>query len=237
MRLLKAKMKDTSKPKIIRIILQLIILFGILILLLFLPAGKWDWPQAWLLILFLMIYFILYIYFGIYKDPEQTRERSKIAQNVKHWDKVIMTIYTFLLPTIFIIAGLDAARFQLSRVSVILQILGWAGLFLAGGIIMWTVISNTYLSRYARIQDDRNQEVIINGPYQYIRHPMYLGIIILFLSLSLALGSFLALIPGGVIGILFVIRTAKEDQMLGEELPGYDAYKKRVRHRLLPGIW
>jgi protein-S-isoprenylcysteine O-methyltransferase Ste14 len=227
----------TEKPKLYKILLQLIILIGILVLLLFLPAGTWDWPQAWLLILFLMIYFILYIYFGIYKDPEQTKERSKIAPNVKRWDKIIMSIYTALLPMVFILAGLDIGRIETSSVPVIVQAIAWAGLVCAGGIIMWTVISNTYLSRYARIQADREQQVIIAGPYQYVRHPMYLGIIILFLCLGPALSSYLALVPGGLIAVLFTIRTAKEDKMLSEELPGYKKYKNQVRYRLLPGIW
>jgi protein-S-isoprenylcysteine O-methyltransferase Ste14 len=213
-----------KKPKLSRILLQLLILIGILVLLLFLPAGTFDWPQAWLLILFLLIYFLLYIYFGIFRDAEQTQERSKMGENVKPWDKMIMRIYTILLPTVFILAGLDTGRLQLSSVSLLFQIFAWAGLVVAGSIIMWTVVSNTYLSRYARIQNERRQVVIDSGPYQYVRHPMYLGIIILFLSMGPALGSLLALIPGGLIAILFVIRTEKEDQMLRKELEGYIEY-------------
>ncbi len=230
-------MPGKSKPNLIRITIQLIILFGVLLLLLFLPAGTWNWPQAWLLILFLLVYFILYIYFGIFRDPEQTQERSKIGSNVKVWDKVIMSIYTVLLPTVFILAGLDVGRFKLSKVRVPIQVTAWAGLVISGSIIMWTVISNTYLSRYARIQDDREQQVISFGPYHYVRHPMYLGIIILFLSLGPALGSFLAVIPGGLIVLLFIIRTAKEDKMLQKELPGYKEYAQKVSYRLVPGIW
>ena len=230
-------MGKKSHPKLIRIIAQLMFLFAVLLLLLFLPAGTWDWPQAWLLILFFMVYLIIYINFGIYKDPDQTKERSKIGPNVKRWDKVIMAIYTALLPTVFILAGLDAGRFTISTMPLLIQILAWVGLFFAGSVIMWTVISNTYLSRYARIQEDRDQEVIVTGPYQYIRHPMYLGIIILFLCIGPALGSFLALIPGGLIVILFIIRTAKEDQMLQDELEGYSDYTNQVRFRLIPGIW
>jgi len=230
-------MNNKSKPKLIKIILQLIILFGVLAIFLFLPAGTWDWLQAWLLILFLMIYFILYIYFGIYRDPEQTKERSKRGVNIKPWDKVIMSIYTALLPTVFILAGLDVGRLKISTVPISIQILAWAWLVFAGTIIMWTVISNTYLSRYARIQNDREQQVVITGPYQYVRHPMYLGIIVLFLSVGPALSSLLALIPGGLIAILFIVRTVKEDKMLLEELPGYKAYKTEVPYRLLPGIW
>ena len=230
-------MPEKAKPKFSRVLVQLIILIGILALLLFLPAGRLDWLEAWAFIIFITIYFLLYIYFGIYKDPEQTQERSHIGENVKPWDKVIMRIYTVLLPTVFILAGLDVGRFMLAKVPIFIQILAWLGLIFSGAIILWTVTTNTYLSRYARIQDDRRQEVIISGPYHYVRHPMYLGIIILFLGLGPALGSLLALIPSFLITILFAIRTAKEDKMLQQELSGYKRYSQEVRYRLVPGIW
>ena len=66
---------------------------------------------------------------------------------------------------------------------------------------------------------------------------MYLGVIVLMLSIPLLLGSLCALIPGGMIGILFTVRTALEDRMLRKELPGYPEYANRVRYRLIPGIW
>jgi len=117
------------------------------------------------------------------------------------------------------------------------QVSAWAGIVLAAALILWTAASNTYLSRMARIQEDRGQTVVTAGPYRYIRHPMYLGILILFLCIGPVLNSWWALIPGLAIDILFVIRTAKEDRMLREELAGYDAYAQRVRYRLIAGIW
>ena len=70
-----------------------------------------------------------------------------------------------------------------------------------------------------------------------MRHPMYLGVILLFLGMSMVLGSWWALLPGAAIGLLFVLRTAKEDQMLWVELAGYSEYARRVRYRLVPGVW
>jgi len=230
-------MLKAPKSKLIKIIAQILILMSILGALLFLPAGRWDWPQAWVLIIFLAGYFLLYVFIGIFQDPEQTRERSHMAANVKRWDKILMRIYTALLPIVFIIAGLDWGRFEWSSVPIFIQILAWIGLALAGALILWTVHTNTYLSRYARIQEDRHQQVISTGPYSIVRHPMYFGIIVLFFCLGPALGSFYALIPGLLIDVLFILRTAKEDQMLLVELSGYKAYTKRVRYRLIPGLW
>ena len=226
-----------NRPKPIKIFLQIIILMGILALILFIPAGTFDWPQAWIFIIVITVYFLLYVFIGIFQDPEQTKERSHMAANVKHWDKLLMALYTALLPTVFIVAGLDWGRLNWSRVPIIAQVLTWFGLVLAGGLILWTVHTNTYLSRYARIQEDRHQQVITTGPYQIIRHPMYLGIIILFFCLGPALGSLYALIPGFLIDVIFVFRTTKEDKMLRAELPGYQAYTKFVRFRLIPFIW
>lgn len=230
-------MSKNSSFNLLRLVFQVLVMLIILAVLLFLPAGTLDWPQAWALILTVGIFFLIYVFLGIRKDPEQTRERSRMAENVKRWDKVIMGIYTALLPAVFILAGFDVARFGWSNVPVIFQLIGWVALVLAAALIIWTVRTNTYLSRYARIQDDRGQKVVISGPYQHIRHPMYLGNIILFLCIGPALSSLYALIPCLAIDILFIIRTAKEDKMLQEELEGYHAYTSKVRYRLIPGVW
>ncbi len=230
-------MTKGSPFNIFRLVIKVLILLILLAALLFLPAGRWDWPQAWVFILMIGVYFLLYVFLGIRRDPEQTRERSQMAENVKRWDKVIMGIYTFLLPTVFITAGFDVGRFYWSKAPLSAQIVGWFGLILGAALIFWTVRTNTFLSRYARIQDDREQEVVVSGPYRFIRHPMYLGILILFTSIGPALSSLIALIPSVIIDILFIIRTAKEDKMLQSELDGYQAYSQKVRYRLLPWIW
>jgi protein-S-isoprenylcysteine O-methyltransferase Ste14 len=88
-----------------------------------------------------------------------------------------------------------------------------------------------------RIQEDRGHQVVTGGPYRYVRHPMYVGIILLFPCMALFLGSWWALVPASLIAILMVIRTALEDRTLRAELPGYAEYAQRVRYRLLPGVW
>ena len=96
---------------------------------------------------------------------------------------------------------------------------------------------NAYLSRYARIQDDRGQVVVRDGLYGHVRHPMYLGIILLFCGLPLTLGSWWSYIPSALIVCLFVYRTRREDRMLQDGLAGYADYSQDVRYRLAPGIW
>ncbi|MEA3440657.1 MAG: isoprenylcysteine carboxylmethyltransferase family protein, partial [Chloroflexota bacterium] len=115
--------------------------------------------------------------------------------------------------------------------------LGWLGFLFSLILIWWTFASNPYLSEQVRIQDDRGHEVVSDGPYRFVRHPMYVGIIVTVLCVPLVLGSLLALIPAVLIVVLFVIRTALEDRTLQEELEGYQAYARRVKYRLVPYIW
>jgi protein-S-isoprenylcysteine O-methyltransferase Ste14 len=96
---------------------------------------------------------------------------------------------------------------------------------------------NAFLSDVVRIQEDRGHTVCSKGPYKYVRHPMYVGVILIIVCFPFSLGSLYALIPALVIVILFFIRTALEDKTLQEELPGYKEYAQRVRYRLIPGIW
>jgi protein-S-isoprenylcysteine O-methyltransferase Ste14 len=206
-------------------------------LLLFVPAGRLDWPAAWILSLLYGVLLLAYAVWGTLKAPDLLKERSQVAENVKVWDKVIMVIYTVLLLATLVLAGLDGGRVRWSQMAVAWQVLGLVGMVLSGGLIFWTIFTNAYLGRMVRIQEDRGHQVVTGGPYRYVRHPMYVGIILLFPCMTLFLGSWWALVPASLIAMLFVIRTAFEDRTLQAELPGYAEYAERVRYRLLPGVW
>jgi protein-S-isoprenylcysteine O-methyltransferase Ste14 len=212
-------------------------LFIILIGLLFIPAGRLDWWEAWLFVLVYAIFIVVYLLTGLRKDPGQINERSQIGKNVKNWDKTILGIYTFLLLVMLIVAGLDAGRFRWAPIPSFLELIGWLGLGLAGSLIWWTASVNTFLSGQVRIQEERGHYAVTSGPYRFVRHPMYDGIILFVFCIPLILGSAWALIPAGAIAVLFVIRTTLEDKTLIEELTGYREYAQKVRYRLLPGIW
>jgi protein-S-isoprenylcysteine O-methyltransferase Ste14 len=173
----------------------------------------------------------------LWKDPAQLRERDRVAANVKTWDKVIVRANWPCRVLTVVIAGLDAGRFRWSSVPLPVEALGWFGQVVAVSAMLWAGATNTYLSRFARIQDDRGHTVVTSGPYGYVRHPMYAGVIVLFLCIPLVLGSWLALLPGAANAVLMVIRARQEDRMLRAELGGYEAYAHRVRYRLLPGVW
>jgi len=230
-----------AQPAVWRMLLKrTVAVFAVILvmdLLLFVPAGRLDWPEGWILSLLYGVCLLGYAVWGTLKTPELLKERSQVAENVKVWDKVIVAIYTVLLLITFVVAGLDVGRVRWSQMDLPWQVFGLVGMVLSGGLIFWTILTNAYLGRMVRIQEDRGHQVVTSGPYRYVRHPMYVGIILLFPCMSLFLGSWWGLAPASLIAVLMVMRTALEDRTLQAELPGYAEYAERVRFRLLPGVW
>lgn len=200
-------------------------------------AGRADWVQGWAFLVAFVTYVGLLVWRVSRVDPDLVEERNRQAENVEPWDKAVMGVYMGLLVILLVVTALDGGRYGWSAVHIGIQVLGW-GLLVAAGAIIWHVMTvNAYLSSWARIQEDRGQVVVAEGLYGVVRHPMYLGIVIGFLGMPLALASWWALLPALAIGAAFVYRTAREDLMLHGKLPGYDEYAQKVRYRLIPGLW
>jgi len=234
-------MENTSakvSPKVwLKRAASLVVLILIMDGLLFGAAGRLDWWGAWLLTGLYFAFLLFFLVWTSLKIPGLMEERSRMAKNVKGWDKVITSLYTVCLLGLLIVAGLDAGRFRWTAMPPALQ---WVGVVLLvfSGYVIWKVTTvNYYLSRYARIQEERGQRVVTEGPYRVVRHPMYAMLIPFMLGIAFVLGSWWALVPAALIGGLMMVRTAMEDRMLQEELPGYREYAQKVRYRLFPGIW
>ncbi len=231
---------DTRKPRLersgINRIIQVFVSVLLMGLVLFLSAGRLDWPAAWI---FLGFYVLVILTLGVWamrKNPEVVNERGKM-QNIKSWDKTLMIIYTVMLFVLFAVAGLDAGRFGWSTMPIALQVVGFVALAFAMAVTYWAMATNPFLSTIVRIQDDRGHYVVTSGPYRYVRHPMYAMMFLMWPGIALELGSWWALLPAVVIVMVFVIRTALEDRTLQAELPGYAEYAQRIRYRLVPGVW
>lgn len=226
--------KETSK---IKNIIRGIALLGCLMALFFGSAGTFNWPEAWL---FLFLYAVAVTGMVAWlkkNDPELLKERMSSRKDAKTWDKIILVIYSILVMIMLAIAGLDAVRYQWTHVPLLVKVLGFLSFFPVYMLIFWTMTQNRYLSEVVRIQEERGHEVCTTGPYRYVRHPMYVGVIIFVLCLPLALGSFFALFLSVAILFVFLLRTSLEDKTLQKELPGYKEYAEQVRYRLIPGIW
>lgn len=136
------------------------------------------------------------------------------------------------------VAGLDAGRFHWSTLGAAFVIRGVVLYVAASTIVYWAMAVNPYFEGTARIQKGRGRRVVAAEPYRMVRHPGYVGIILGDLALPLVIGPVFAPIPAGVAILLMVIlRTFLEDGTLQEELHGYREYAKRVRYRLVPGVW
>lgn len=200
-------------------------------------AGRLDWWQGWILLIVFTFLVAAFAWRLASTDPGLLRERNRPGGEVPAWDRWLMRAYTLLLVGQLVLSALDSGRFRWSQVPWGVQLLGWC--FIVGSAFaIWRVTaSNPYLSSWARLQDDRDQVVVQDGPYAIIRHPMYLAIAVVFLGMPLALASWWSLVPAMANIGLFVYRTHREDEMLRRGLPGYEAYAQTVRYRLIPGLW
>ncbi len=218
-------------------ILQITGMFLVLFIALFVPAGRLDWWIAW-------FYWLAHFYISLISalwmlrvNPELSQERFQPGENVKRWDQFILILNLFLTLGLYITIGLDAGRFGWSSVPLFIRLLALLGFIPAFGLPLAASQANAFLSSRVRIQDDRGHQVVDQGPYQFVRHPMYLGTLFFNICLPLMLGSWWGLVVGGLMNILVFVRTALEDRTLQAELPGYPEYASRVRYRLIPGLW
>lgn len=182
---------------------------------LFVPAGTLNWPEAWLYLIVLHSYVGMTVLWLKKNDPDRLKRRTSFARvkPVKGWDKVIMLAFGILFIAMFSIAGLDAVRYRWSQTPFALKALGFVGLILSLILIFLVMRENAYASKIVEIQKDRGHKVVTTGPYSFVRHPMYVGYILLFHSLPLALGSLYALIPGSLMAIILIVRTNLEEKL------------------------
>jgi len=213
-------------------------LFIPLVLLVF--GGDFGWWQAW-------GYSLLIVAAGpggrIWAErrhPGLLAERQNMEkiQSAKAWDKVLAPLMALSLSfPLVIVAGLDH-RFGWSPIFPMwLIVLGFLLISLGYAFAAWALAENRFFSSVVRIQTDRGHVVCDSGPYRIVRHPGYAGNMVALPGMVLALSSMWTLIPVAVALIIAVIRTVLEDQTLQDELPGYRDYVRRVRYRLIPGIY
>jgi protein-S-isoprenylcysteine O-methyltransferase Ste14 len=108
---------------------------------------------------------------------------------------------------------------------------------LSTALIMWVFRANSFAAPVVKVQAERHHRVISTGPYAFVRHPMYSGVMLFFVGVPLLLGSWWGLAIAPVFVVLFAIRAGIEERALVEGLPDYADYAARVRYRLVPGLW
>lgn len=208
-----------------------------LLALVFLPVGRLDWSPGWIFIAFLGIAYSVSILILKRVNPAIFRARNRFQSGTKRWDVILVSLICFGMVAEIPLATFDAGRMTWSTVPASVVIFGYV--LLAAGIALgaWAQAVNRFFEPGVRLQRERDQHVISTGPYAFVRHPGYVSAIMLFVGLALALASWWALIPAAWASGLLVLRTSWEDALLRAELDGYADYARRVRFRLMPGLW
>jgi protein-S-isoprenylcysteine O-methyltransferase Ste14 len=204
---------------------------------LFWPAGRIDWWAGWAA-LAVMAGWIVATAIVIFRfNPGLLAERLGPRRGAKAWDTAIMSALGGVQLVRYLWAGFDqrygwTGGFPLAvqLAALAICVLGYAG-------FVWATASNPFFSQIVRIQTERGHTVISGGPYHYVRHPGYAGAILFELAVPVLLASWGALATGLIGALLLLLRTALEDRALQAELPGYVDYARRVRYRLVPGLW
>ena len=209
-------------------------------MVLFISAGRLDWVMAWVYVGIAVSFTFISRVIVMRINPGLIAERAKSLErkDVKSWDRMILIFLVLVGPlAMMIVGGLDERLGWSPQIPLALQLVALAIIVLGYVVGVWIMVMNRYHSAVVRIQKDRGQTVVTDGPYRFVRHPSYAIAIVCYLATPILLGSLWALIPCGLVALVIVIRTALEDRTLADELDGYKDYAARVHYRLLPGVW
>ncbi|HZN78360.1 MAG TPA: isoprenylcysteine carboxylmethyltransferase family protein [Mycobacterium sp.] len=210
-----------------------LVVFGLLV---FWPAGTFDYWQGWtFIVVFAASTTIPSLYLAV-TNPAALKRRMQAgpAAETRVLQKVIISIAFLAMGATIVVSALDF-RFGWSSVPATISVVGDVLVAVGLGIAMLTTIQNGYAS--ANITVESGQQVMSTGLYSVVRHPMYLGNVVLMVGIPLALGSYWGLvfvIPGVAI---LALRILDEEKVLTQELAGYPDYTNKVHYRLMPGVW
>jgi protein-S-isoprenylcysteine O-methyltransferase Ste14 len=209
---------------------------ALLLALLFIPAGTVQYWQAWV---FTAVFFVCTTAITVWlarHNPVLLERRMKVGPGAEGQgpQKIIMSLALASWIALLLVPGLDR-RFGWSSMPAVFSLLGDAAVVF-GFLVTFRVLQvNSYSA--ATVQVVEGQQVISSGPYAWVRHPMYAGVLPLLGGMPLALGSWWALCALLPFPPVLIWRLLDEEDYLRDRLPGYADYCRRVRHRLLPGIW
>lgn len=207
--------------------------FVMVALLLFPAAGGLDYMNGWLFIALLFVPMFLLGLVLFIKAPELLKKRLNNREKERAQKGVVFAALLVFVVA-FVLAGLDH-RFGWSDMPGWLVAAASVLLLISYGLYAEVMRENAYLSRTVEVQE--GQKVVDTGLYGLVRHPMYAVTIMLFLSMPLVLGSWISFALLLLYPLVIIFRIKNEEKVLEEGLEGYSEYKKKVKYRLIPGIW
>jgi protein-S-isoprenylcysteine O-methyltransferase Ste14 len=205
---------------------------------LFIPAGTMKWAMAWAYIGVFALGGLITTPILIRVNPEVVTERLRLRKRAgKRKDVAISSMMGAFWICGVVTAGVDHRFCWSLLVPPPIQLAGMAIMVMGYLFCVWAMAVNRFFAWFVRIQQDRGHQAVTTGPYQFVRHPGYVGGIAMMIATLVILGSMWAFIPMGLATGVLVLRTAVEDRTLQEELDGYGEYVQKVRYRLLYGVW
>ncbi len=219
-----------------RFILRQVISLAGMGVALFWSAGRIDWWPAWGALAILggwsagMTVLVA-------RDPALLAVRMSKARGAPGWDAAIVASLGLVTLFRYVTAGLDQRYGWTEPFPPVVPLAAFVVGALGYALFLWASAVNRFFSEMMRIQAERGHTVVTGGPYRFLRHPAYAGVILYELSVSFLLGSWPSLAFSILSASLTVLRTALEDRTLQAGLTGYAGYASRVRFRLLPGVW
>ena len=164
--------------------------------------------------------------------------RASEANSGQPWDKRLLGVLFGVNVVMLLVAGMDSGRFHWSGAVPLALTIAGAVLMLIGQLLFALARrENAFFSSTVRIQAEHGHKVCDTGPYRWVRHPAYLGLLVSVAAFPLVMGSYWAFVPAALGGAMLVVRTALEDRFLIDALPGYSGYAARTRFRLIPGLF
>jgi protein-S-isoprenylcysteine O-methyltransferase Ste14 len=226
-------------PLFARMAVQTLLSLMVMGAILFLAAGDWRWSQAWVFLVEIGVLSFAVSVWLLRHDPALLASRlgPPLQRDQEQWDRIFMVVLLVAFVAWMMLIGLDARRFRWSVVPVWGHVLG-ASLIASCMLLCWQVFRfNTFAAPQVKVQPGRAQQVITEGPYRVVRHPMYASGSMLFIGMPLRLGSWWGLLAASILIVVISTRIVGKERMLRRELSGYDDYAKQVRYRLVPGLW
>lgn len=204
---------------------------------LFWSAGRVDWWPAWAALTVMFSWMAVTDIQLLRNNPDLLLERISRRGGAKKWDTILMSVFRLITLARYIVAGLDQRHGWTGDFPIAVQLAALIVCALGYVLFSWAMLSNAFFSQIVRIQTDRGQNVVTGGPYKIVRHPAYIGSILYELAVPILLASWWSFALCVINAGLMIFRTALEDRTLKAELAGYAEYARKVRYRLLPGIW
>lgn len=202
-------------------------------LLIFLPAGTLRYPNGWLLIGLLFVPMLIAGFVMLFKAPGLLAKRLDVKEK-QGTQKGVVAFSGLMFLVGFVVAGLDF-RFSWSQMPLPVTVAASALFLIAYALYAEVMRENAYLSRTVKVEE--GQTVVDTGLYGVVRHPMYMATVILFLMIPFILGSWYAALVFAFYPVIIIARIKGEEDLLTRELPGYAAYQKKVKYRMIPFVW